>query len=115
MNQECKATGGISYTAANPRRLPLTVGQTVETESPAPLNQTLGTLLPPALGFIAGYVLTGLCFPNAGDPAKAAAGVLLMFLAGAIRFLIRKRLGPGGLPELTRVIEDGAASPCGLK
>jgi sigma-E factor negative regulatory protein RseC len=109
MNQECKA-GGISYTVTNPRRLPLTVGELVETETPAPLKQILGTLLPPILGFIAGYVLTGLCFPVAGDPAKAAAGVLLMFLSGAVRFLIRKRLGPGGLPEVTRVVDDGAAS-----
>jgi sigma-E factor negative regulatory protein RseC len=104
MNQECKS-GGITYPAANPRRLSLRVGQLVETECPAPLKQALAALLPPALGFIAGYVFTALSFPAAGDPARAAAGVLLMFLAGAARFLIVKRLGTRGLPRVTRVIE----------
>jgi hypothetical protein len=107
MNKECKS-GGITYPASNPQRLSLTPGQLVETECPAPLKQALGTLLPPALGFIAGYLLTGICFPAAGDPARAAAGVLLMFLAGAVRFLIGKRFGTGGLPRVTKVIEEDA-------
>jgi hypothetical protein len=37
-----------------------------------------------------------------------------MFLAGAVRFLARKR--GAGLPEVTRVVEDGAAGvACGLR
>lgn len=105
MSQECKSRG-ISYTAANPRRLPLSVGQMVETETPALLKQALGILLPPVLGFIAGYVLTRLCFPVAGDPGRAAAGVFLMFLAAAARFLIRKRFDRAGLPRVKRVIKS---------
>jgi sigma-E factor negative regulatory protein RseC len=105
MNQECKSRG-ISYTAANPRKLPLSVGQTVETETPALLKQALGVLLPPVLGFIAGYFFMRLCFPALGDPARAVAGLFLMFLAAAARFLIRNRFSRAGLPQVKRIIKS---------
>jgi hypothetical protein len=44
------------------------------------LLQGAAALLPPALGFAAGFTLTDLLFPLAGEGLRAAAGVVFMFL-----------------------------------
>jgi sigma-E factor negative regulatory protein RseC len=105
LDQECKARS-FSYHAENTAGLALRPGQLVETETTAsPLTQGLAALLPPALGFVAGYGGTGLAFPAAGEPARAAAGVLLLFAAAAALYLLRRRRPPKILRRVVRVVE----------
>jgi sigma-E factor negative regulatory protein RseC len=105
-DRECKARS-FSYTAENTGGLSLSPGQLVETETAAsPLKQGLGALLPPALGFIAGYGGAGLAFPAAGEPPRAAAGALLLFAVAGALYLIRRRRPPKILRRVVRVVEE---------
>jgi sigma-E factor negative regulatory protein RseC len=105
MNRECKAKT-LSYHAENIAGLALQPGQLVETEAAASaLKQGLAVLLPPSLGFIAGYVLTGIIFPTTGDPARAAAGVLLLFATAFAIYFIRRRFPP---KTICRVIREAS-------
>jgi sigma-E factor negative regulatory protein RseC len=105
MNQECKVKEH-TYSAENPTGLDLQPGQLVETEAAASaVKQGLIVLLPPILGFIAGYVLTGAIFPAAGDPARAAGGVLLLFVAAFAIYFIRRRFPPKTIRRVIRVVE----------
>lgn len=105
MNQECKSKPAL-YKAENPWRLPLEVGQLVETELAASaLKQGLAVLAPPFVGFIAGYFLTGIFLPAAGEPSRAAGGVLFLFAAALIIYFIRRRFPPGSVRRVTRVLE----------
>jgi hypothetical protein len=54
------------------------------------LFQGAAALLPPALGFAAGFALTGLLFPLSGEGLRAAAGAALMFLCAAGVYLFRR-------------------------
>jgi sigma-E factor negative regulatory protein RseC len=95
-NQDCRSNRRV-LTVENPRRIPLKPGQEVRAEISASssLKQALGALLPPALGFIAGYIGTGLLFPAArGEPAQAAGGAALLFLTALAVYFIRKHLPP---------------------
>lgn len=95
-NRECRSNRRL-LTVANPRRIPLKAGQEVQAEISAAsgLMQALAVLLPPALGFIAGYIGTGLLFPPArGESAQAAGGVAGLFLTALAVYFIRKRLPP---------------------
>jgi hypothetical protein len=51
--------------------------------------QGAAALLPPALGFAAGFVLTGLFFPPSGEGFRVAAGLVLMFLLASGLYLFR--------------------------
>jgi hypothetical protein len=51
----------------------------------------MAALLPPALGFAAGFVLTGLLFPLSGEGSRAAAGLVFMFLFAFGVYLFRRR------------------------
>jgi sigma-E factor negative regulatory protein RseC len=105
MNQECTVKE-LAYDAENPTGLNLMPGQLVETEAVASaITQGLAVLLPPILGFIAGYVLTGVLFPAAGDPARAAAGVLLLFATAFTLYFIRRRFPPKTTRRVIRVVE----------
>jgi sigma-E factor negative regulatory protein RseC len=106
LDRECKARS-FSFTAENTGGLSLRPGQLVETETAAsPLKQGLAALLPPALGFVAGYGAAGLAFPAAGEPLRAAAGVLLLFAAAGALFLIRRRRPPKIFRRVVRVVEE---------
>ena len=92
MNIECKAGGLI--TAYNSLALPLETGQTVELESPpgsSLFRQAVTAFLPPALGFVAGFALTRLLFPMAGEAAAASMGVVFLFVAAFVVYWIRKK------------------------
>ncbi|QQO11051.1 SoxR reducing system RseC family protein [Breznakiella homolactica] len=110
MNQECKSNQRV-FTAENSYNLPLAAGQVVETETPArsSIFQAAAAILPPALGFIAAFMLTGLLVPGSGDGARAAAGVLGMFLVSFIVYLIRKHLIPAAMPRITRILDESDA------
>ncbi|GHV32767.1 hypothetical protein AGMMS4952_23770 [Spirochaetia bacterium] len=111
MNQECKVKE-LSYSAENPGGLDLAPGQLVETEAVASaVKQGLTVLLPPVLGFIAGYILTGVLFPAVGDPARAAAGVLLLFAAAFILYFIRRR-SPPVTPSAPAIIKSAGFCFC---
>jgi sigma-E factor negative regulatory protein RseC len=105
MDKECKARS-FSYSAENTAGLNLKPGQLVETETAAsPLKQGLGALLPPALGFIAAYVITGLAVPDAGEPLRAAAGALLLFAVAGALYLVRRSRPPRIIRRVVRVVE----------
>ena len=105
MKAECKAKELI-FKAENPVGLSLQPGQLVETEAAASaLKQGLTVLLPPVLGFILGYVVTGVIFPNAGDPPRAAVGALLLFTAAFALYFIRRSFPPKTIRRVIRVVE----------
>ncbi|GHT94091.1 hypothetical protein FACS1894141_0090 [Spirochaetia bacterium] len=111
MNQDCRSRGDV-FTALNRDGLPLTVGQHVEIESPrrSTIIQGLIAFLPPLLGFIGGYFLTGRWVPQAGDPAKAAGGAIALFAAAGIVYLVRKRFPSQAIPRIVRVIPQVSSS-----
>jgi sigma-E factor negative regulatory protein RseC len=103
-DKACKARA-FSYDAENTAGLPLRPGQLVETETSAsPLKQGLGALLPPLLGFIAGYAATGLAFPASGEPQRAAAGTLALFAVAGALYLIRRRFPPRIVRRVVRAL-----------
>jgi positive regulator of sigma E activity len=105
MKEECRACGDI--TAENPLSLPLKAGLTVEVSAPGAsiFRQALAALVPPAIGFTAGFFLTRLFFPEAGEGACAAAGAIFLFGSAFIVYAVRKRLPPGKIHTVTRIIE----------
>jgi len=105
MNQACKSGGFIS--AENKTALPLKPGQIVEVYVPGAgvFQQTLIALLPPALGFIIGFVLTRLLFPEAGEGAAGISGVVLLFAAGFIVYLARRKNPAKKECTVTRILE----------
>jgi hypothetical protein len=54
-------------------------------------SQGAAALLPPALGFTAGFALAGRLFPLSGEEVRAAAGLVLMFLFASGVYLFRRR------------------------
>jgi sigma-E factor negative regulatory protein RseC len=92
MHQECK-TRARFFTAKNPFRFPVAIGHVVQIETPKGMlvGQALAALLPPLLGFMGGFILTGLLVPASGDPARAAGGVLGLFMAAYCTYRIRKK------------------------
>jgi hypothetical protein len=53
------------------------------------LRQALAALLPLPAGFAAGFFLVPVFFPAAGEPARAAGGVLSLFATAAGYYLFR--------------------------
>jgi sigma-E factor negative regulatory protein RseC len=88
--------------------LDLVHGQRVETGS-APRSlfaQGAAALIPPLLGFIAGFFLSGKIFPLSGEGLRAACGVLLLFAAAFGFYFFRRRFPPKDLPRILRVLPD---------
>jgi len=105
MKEECGACGII--TAKNPLSLSLRAGQTVEVSAPAAsiFHQALAALVPPAFGFSAGFFLTRLFLPEAGESACAAAGVILLFASAFIVYAVRKRKPLDKAYTVTRILD----------
>ena len=105
LNMECKADGGF-ITAENPEAFPLETGQMVELSAPgiSLLGQALASLLPPVLGFIAGYAIARLLFPGAGEGAFAGAGVILLFACAFIVFRVRAKFPAKRIYTVLRVL-----------
>jgi positive regulator of sigma E activity len=111
MKEECKACGGIyadGIYAANPLSLPLKAGLTVEVSAPglSVFRQALAALIPPAVGFTAGFFLVRLFFTDASEAACAAVGVVLLFVAAFIIYAIRKRKPPEKAFTVTRILDN---------
>jgi sigma-E factor negative regulatory protein RseC len=120
MNNECKtrqggnlppgATGEVPLwiTAANPLGLPLKPGQRVETETALSSTaiQAISTLLPPILGFIAGFFLTALAFPGSGDSARSAGGAFFMFLFSLAFYFYRRKHPAASLPKVVKILPN---------
>ena len=92
MKLECKANGGI-LRAENPKGLALEPGQTVELKTPDTsfLGQSIAALLPPVIGFIIGFFLTRIFFPETGEGAAAFTGVILLFATAFLVYRLRKK------------------------
>jgi sigma-E factor negative regulatory protein RseC len=101
---ECKKNPS-PVTAENRNRLYLEPGLLVETGIPAiTLFREISTaILPPLLGFAAGYFLAGL-LPSASDASCAAGGLLLFFVSAAAACLVRRRHPAKTRLEIRRVI-----------
>jgi sigma-E factor negative regulatory protein RseC len=107
MDQKCKEKQQL-YQVKKPAALDLKPGQLVETElNASPVKQGVTVLLPPILGFIAGFFLTGVLFPATGDPPRAAAGVLFLFAAAFVCYFIRRHFPPKTIRRVVRVISEG--------
>ena len=106
LKQDCKAHSG-RFAAKNTLGLPLSVGLVVEVENPkgSLLKQALKALLPPVLGFLGGYTLTGILFPLSGDPARAFSGTLALFLTAFAVYWTRKRFVTAELPFVARIVQ----------
>jgi sigma-E factor negative regulatory protein RseC len=103
MDRKCKTRG--LYDAENPAGLALSPGQLVETETAASaLKQGLVVLLPPLLGFVAGYIITGFVFPSVLEPPRTAAGVLFLFTTAFAIYFIRRRFPPKTIRRVIRIV-----------
>ncbi|MCL2130703.1 MAG: SoxR reducing system RseC family protein [Treponema sp.] len=91
MNMECKNSGLIS--AENPNAIKIEKGQMVEVEarSISIFFEALIALLPPFLFLTLGFILTRIYFPEAGEGAAAFIGIILLFAAAFIIYIIRKK------------------------
>jgi sigma-E factor negative regulatory protein RseC len=108
MNREC-GRPPQTFRAGNPRRLSLSPGQTVEAEIPPSslVREALLSLLPPILGFMAAYALTGLLFST----GEAVGGVAGLFGTAFLLYRLRRRFPPRARCRILRVV-DGAADHC---
>jgi sigma-E factor negative regulatory protein RseC len=90
MNSKCKARQG-SKTETTPSSMAI---------------QAISALLPPILGFIAGFFLTALAFPGSGDPARSAGGALLMILSALAVYLYRRKNPVNTSPKVVQIWRD---------
>ena len=108
INHECKSNGGF-ISAENPLDLSLETGQTVEVKTPALnirlLGQAFKALLPPALGFTAGFIIIRLFFPAATEGAAAALGAVFLFVFAFIVYKTSKKPPAGSGFTILRVVE----------
>lgn len=108
MNMECKKGGGF-ITAENPLALLLETGQMVEVQSPPAitfLTQALMAFLPPIMGFIAGFLLSRFLFPEAGEGVHVFLGIVLLFTAAFIVYMIGRKKPAGKAYTVTRIVES---------
>jgi sigma-E factor negative regulatory protein RseC len=106
VNQEC---GGFTpITVENRDNLDLVPGQLVETGSKCRtlLRQGAAALIPPLLGFTAGFFLAGILFPQSGDGLRAACGALLLFAAALGVYFFRRQFPPKNIPRILRILPD---------
>jgi len=103
---ECGACGGIN--AENPLSLSLKTGQTVEVSASGAsiFRQAITALVPPALGFTAGFFLTRLFLPKASEGASAAAGVIFLFAVAFIVYMVRKRKPLDKAYTVTKIFDN---------
>jgi len=116
IKEECGACGGINAVgiyagciiAENQLSLTLKTGQTVEVSAPGAsiFRQAMAALIPPALGFTAGFFLTRLILPKAGEGACAAAGVIFLFAVAFIVYTVRKRKPPDKVYTITKILKE---------
>jgi hypothetical protein len=106
MKEECKVCGGI--TAENPFSLSIKTGQTVEVSAlgVSIFRQAITALIPPALGFTAGFFFTRYFLPEASEAACAAAGVVLLFVAAFIVYTVRKRKPLDKAYTVTKILDN---------
>ena len=107
MNHECKSGLGF-ITAENPLALPLEAGQTVEMQAPPGIflvKQGLNALMPPILGFLAGFIFVSVFFPNAGEAAAAGTGVIFLFAAAIIIYRTKRKKAASREFTVTRIID----------
>jgi len=104
IKEECGPCGII---AENPLSLSLKTGQTVEVSAPGTsiFRQAMAALIPPALGFTAGFFLTRLFLPKASEAACAFAGVIFLFAAAFIVYAVSKRKPLDKAFTVTRIID----------
>jgi len=104
MNTECK--NGPGLTSENPAGLSLREGQTVEVcaASASLISQALVVILPPLLGFVLGFGLTRLLFPQAPEGASAGMGLVFLFAAAFVVYFVRKKRPAGPVYKVTRII-----------
>jgi hypothetical protein len=107
MAAECRKNTRL-IAAENSLHLYLSPGCLVETATPpeALFTQALAVLLPPAAGFIAGFLLVRALFPASGESGPAAAGVLCLGIAAFITYAIRKRFPPAQRTYVVKCIDD---------
>jgi sigma-E factor negative regulatory protein RseC len=105
MNTECKPNGGL-ITAENPLDLPVETGWTVELRVPgiSLASQALTAFLFPILGFIAGFFIIRRLFPEAGEGAAAAMGVIFLFVSAFVVYRARKKF-PASRASVTAIID----------
>ena len=105
MNLECKSGSG-HITAENPVALPLETGQKVEIEAPgiSLMQQAIIAFLPPIMAFIVGFFLTRQLFPEAGEGAAAFAGLILLFTAAFVVYMVRKKSNAKSGFYITRIL-----------
>jgi positive regulator of sigma E activity len=84
----------------------LSPGQFVEMETAkrSLVKQALSSLLPPFVGFTAGFALAGVFSPLSGDGARGAAGVAGLFFAGFAVYALRNRFPDKSRSHIVRVI-----------
>ena len=92
MNIECKNRVGL-ITAENSSGLLLAPGQTVEVQASSAsfMKQAFAAFLPPLLSFIAGFMLCQYLLPAAGEGAAAGMGIIFLFAAAFIVFMIKRK------------------------
>jgi positive regulator of sigma E activity len=107
--RECR-TKRRTVRAENKTGLPLTEGRRVELEIGPRfiLGQAAFALVPPLLGFGAGFFLAGL--PGWGPPLRTAGGFLLLLAAAFLTLGIRRRFPPKENFYITRLMHDAAPS-----
>jgi membrane associated rhomboid family serine protease len=77
----------------------------IETSTAGAFIQFLQAVIPPALGFIAAYVIIRFAFPASGDNVRVLAGVIGLFLAGFGFYLYRKKFPVKNNPRVVRILE----------
>jgi hypothetical protein len=99
--------------AENPLALPLEAGQMVEMQVPAffVLGQALAALLPPALGFGAGFGAARFLLPAAGEGTHTGIGAAALFAAAFGVYRLRKNNPPKRGYAVTCVIDPVEGPP----
>jgi positive regulator of sigma E activity len=103
--QECSRQPHL-IAARNRTRWKLFPGQIVETETAKKslVKQICSSLLPLLIGFITGYMISGIFLHVSGDNTRMAAGVVGLFIAGFVMYALRKRFPTNGYPSIIRVL-----------
>lgn len=107
MNEECKVNGKV-FTAENRKDLSLSIGELVEISVGAgatAANAAL-VLLPPLISFAAGFAIVSAAFPESGEAARAAAGVVGMTLGFFGVYWFRKLYPAKSVPIVLRTVSE---------
>ena len=110
LNYECKKNRGL-IRALNTFNLPIQTGQWVTAEIPnkSAFKQAAIALGPVLLGFIAGYIISGIGSPllegSLSEGARAACGVVGLFAAAFIVYGIRRKFPPKEIARIIQIID----------